>query len=161
MAHRIVVPRWQRSVAACLTTLVLMTACHGLFQLGPRPSQLVGAWVDSESTTSTDSVIRILSAGGTDRSVRIHIKRGSEDRVTLDRDEKKNGAWYVSGDVADTMERGLCVTRRPGRNPATCVPFHLDTLASRAEGTTRRRLIVWDYDDKQRAHGHVLLERQP
>lgn len=141
--------------------LVMITGCHGLFQLGPRPSQLVGTWVDSEHTTSTDSVIRTLSAGGTDRSLRIQIKRDSEGRVTFDRDEKRNGAWYVSGDIADTTERGLCVTRRPGRNPATCVPFHLDTLASSAERTPRRRLIVWDYDDKQRARGHVLLERLP
>ena len=155
------VRRQRRVVVTIIPLIALIAGCHGLFQLGPRPSQLVGVWVDSSHTTSTDTIIRTLSAGGTDRSLRIRVTRDSAGHTTIDRDEKKNGTWYLSGDLADTTKRGLCVTRRPGRNPATCVPFHLDTLLSNAERAPRRRLIVWDYDDKERTHGHVLLERLP
>lgn len=154
------VRRQQRVVVGFLPLIALIAARHGLFQLGPRPSPLVGVWVDSSRTTSGDTIIRTLSAGGADRSHRIRVKRDSAGHATIDRDEK-NGEWYLSGDLADTTKRRLCVTRRPGRNPATCVPFHLDTLLSNAERAPRRRLIVWDYDDKQHTHGHVLFERLP
>lgn len=156
-----VVRRQRRLVVAFLPLIALIAGCHGLFQLGPRPSQLVGVWVDSSHTTPTDTIIRIFSAGGTDRSLRIRVKRESTGHATIDRDETMNGTWHLSGDLADSTKRRLCVTRRPGRNPATCVPSHLDTLLANAERAPRHRLIVWDSADKQRAHGHVLLGRLP
>jgi hypothetical protein len=140
--------------------MALATGCGSFFQLGPRPAALAGEWVDSLSTSADDTVLRTLSPSGADHSVHLRVARTAPELPVVHRRATMNGTWYVRGDLADTMRRELCVNRRPGRNGATCRPFRLDTLSTDRDGAVRRRLLLWSFDDPQRAHTpRVLLER--
>ena len=146
----------------CVIALALNTGCGNFFQLGPRPAALVGEWLDSSSTTADDTVLRSLSPSGADHSVHLHVAPATPSSETIHRRSVRNGAWFVSGDLNDTVQRALCVSRRPGRDGATCVPFHVDTLRSDQDRSIRRRLLLWSFDDPHRVHPpRVLLERTP
>jgi hypothetical protein len=142
-------------VALAFATVV---GCAGLFQLGPRPAQLAGVWLDSSTTTPTDTFSRVLDQGGDDRSFHVRVIRNASGRAVLDTQSTRNGRWWVSGDLSDTVGRRLCVTPRPGRNPGTCITFRLDTLVM-ASGNGYRRLTLWLPDDEGRRGAHVLLEQ--
>ena len=112
----------------CLIALALNTGCANLFQLGPRPAALAGECLDSSSTTADDTVPRSLSPSGSDHSVHLRVAPATPSAETIHRRAVRNGSWYVSGNVLDTVRRALCVSRRPGRDGATCVLFDLDTV---------------------------------
>jgi hypothetical protein len=159
MSHPRACSRHQQRIV--LLALGFLAGCAGLFQLGPRPAQLAGVWVDSAATTDGDTMSLVLDEGGDDRSIHVRVRRDVQGTVMLDTDRKLNGRWWVSGALADTVHRQLCVTRRPGRNPGTCVPFRVDTVPAENRAGLRRRLILWRIEDRQRQSGRVLLERTP
>lgn len=151
-----------RTILAAGVALASLFSCQGLFQLGPRPAQLAGVWIDSAATTPSDTFSRILDPGGADRSTHTSVVRGAHGQHVLTTVKKRNGWWWVRGGLADTMHRQLCLTRRSGRNPGTCVAFYLDSVTTSGSAAgTRRRLILWTFDDKARQHGRVFLERMP
>ena len=130
----------------------LTAASAGCVRL-PHPDALVGQWVDSSKTTAADSSIWILAGDGRDLVLRITQAPGGAQRP------QEFGRWYLSGALADTTGRALCVVRRPGRDAPSCARFRLDTLL--ADGRPRRRLVLFNYEGSQHRADRVLLERAP
>lgn len=153
--------RWpRRRVLVALGVALALGACAPgtrLFQLGPRPSELVGSWVDSTQATPTDSVVWVLAANGAHRRMHIFVTRDAGGQPAASREEKGDGQWYVAGALADTSDRAFCVSRR-SRSASSCVPFRLDTLHV-AGSKARRRLTILRRGDH--APLIVLLERVP
>lgn len=150
----------RRRALAALSAVVALSACAPgtrLFQLGPRPAELVGTWVDSTQATQTDSVAWILAGNGAHRRLHIAVRQNESGQSVTTREERGDGQWYMAGTVADTMSRAFCVSRR-SRSAPSCVPFRLDTLPVGGP-VTRRRLTILRRGD--RAPLIVLLERLP
>ena len=143
------------AVSACAT------ACAGLGQLGPRPDALSGQWVDIAKTTVTDSSVWILAPNGQDRLLRIRVRRDTLGHVTVDRRIRSYALWYLSGDLADSAARALCVNRRPGREAGSCMRFTLDTLPPDSiSAVPRRRLTLRGYRGQHHVAERVLIERR-
>ena len=142
--------------------LAVLTVCGGcrtgtLFTLGPRPAELAGEWIDSVKSTPTDSSIWQLTPSGDDRTLRLRLVQTSEGR-RFDSKSTDYGSWYLSGQLADTAGRALCVVRRP-RDGATCMQFRLDTVMR--DNRPRRRLMILEYRGNRTTADRVLVERIP
>lgn len=139
---------------------LLVVACAGgWFTAGPRPSALVGRWVDLASATPRDTVVWDLASNGVRRMTRITLSRSTADSTPVPRMTVRTideGLWYVSGALSDSIDRAFCFKRR-SRDGATCRHFRLDTLARASEHPLRRLVIL--ADDRGQARDEVFLER--
>lgn len=137
--------------------LAVCGACRatGLFTLGPRPVELAGEWVDSVKSAPTDSSIWQLMPSGDDRALQLNLVRTSEG-LRFDSKSTDYGSWYLSGQLADTARRAICIVRRPRDGP-TCMRFRLDTVMR--TGRSRRRLVILDYHGSHTTGDRILIER--
>lgn len=71
--------------------------------------------------------------------------------------ERYDAYWYVRGNMSDPRTRAICTTPRPGRSPADCARFELDTIST--AGAPRRRLVVFAFEGDETASNQVFLER--
>lgn len=140
-------------------TLLVVACAGGWFTAGPRPSALVGRWVDSASATPRDTVVWDLASNGVRRMTRITVTRRTADSATVPHvmlRTSDEGLWYVSGALSDSINRAFCFKRR-SRDGATCRHFRLDTLSRAGERPLRRLVIL--ADDRGQTRDQVLVER--
>ena len=145
-------------MSLALTFLIMGCASNSLwFHAGPRPPELTGIWIDEEKTTAADTVAWSLGAGGDDLTLHFKALRDSAGVIRVERSEQRYGAWYLSGDLSDTVRRAICFQRRP-RDGATCRGFRVDTLPG---VPVHRRLTVLGYPGAHHVSKRVLVERLP
>lgn len=146
-----------RAERLALVAPLLLAACASGLSLGggagAHPAALVGAWVDSVKSSPADSSYWMLSSSGDDAARR--VRRTSPDSVPTV-EQRHYGYWYLRGALADTADRAICFTKRPGRSAPTCIPFALDSTSS--GGRSRRRLVVYGYEGRHSSGARVLLE---
>ena len=146
--------------------LFAVSACRGLaFPSGgmrDHPAGLVGRWVDSAKSTSSDTSLWLLDETGNDGSQ--HIRRGVGARGEnagpfVATTARHFGYWFFRGTLQDTSDRAICFTNRPGRSAPTCRPIAFDSVVTPAG--MRRRLVVRSYQGTHTTSDRVLLERVP
>ena len=125
------------------------------FQAGPRPSELVGVWIDVEKTTEADTVAWVLEEDGDDRTLHLRVLRDTGGGTRIERNDRRYGSWYLFGDIADTAGRMICFKQRP-RDGATCRTFRLDSLPGLP---LHRRLTILGYPGEHHVSGRVLVQR--
>ena len=146
-----------RAEPLALLLPLLFTACAGGIRLGGEqrnhPPELIGTWIDSVKSSPADSSFWELSSGGDDAFRRVRrVSPDSSPRV----ERRHYGYWYLHGSLADSLDRAICFTNRPGRSAPTCIPFSLDSPP--AGGHSRRRLVVFGYQGRHSSGARVLLE---
>lgn len=154
-------------IALALLVAYTATACYPVSLIGGgvrnHPSALVGQWVDSIKSTAADTSIWLLGASGNDAAQHVRLESGSGQQASapafVTTPEKHYGYWYVQGSLADSADRALCFTKRPGRSAPSCLPFDLDSVSTPAG--MRRRLVVRGYEGQHTTADRVLLSRQP
>ena len=140
-------PNWH--LVAWLAPLSLVLAACATFGLREfRPAELAGEWIDVARSTPADTFVWLLRPSGEDRT--LHIRGGVSD-------SRRSGSWHVSGRSSDGSRRGLCFSGHPGRSPASCVAFRMDTVSRR--GGPQRRLILMGYPGRRHVGERTLLER--
>jgi hypothetical protein len=141
--------------------VLLVAACAGgWFTAGPRPSALVGIWVDSASAAPGDTVALDLASSGIRRMTHITVSPGTTDSTSVPRMTVRTideGLWYVSGAISDPRDRAFCFKRR-SRDGATCHHFRLDTLSQASDRPVRRLVIL--ADERGQVRDQVFLERR-
>ncbi len=145
-----------RALAAipCLAAATGCAALHlGISSLN-HPPELVGEWVDLRHTTPADTSLWVLRADGYDGTAHL-LATSHEDAPS--RTEKRYGAWYFDGSLADSSKRAICFGKRLGRAGATCLPFSMDTV--RDGGVEHRRLTVFGYRGEHTTGARLLIER--
>lgn len=151
-----------------LASLILCAtaACHGLsFPAGSmrdHPAALIGQWVDSAKSTSTDTSLWLLDGSGNDGSQ--HVRRQLDERGAStgpfsSTPARHFGYWFLRGTLRDSSDRALCFTNRPGRSAPTCRLFDFDSVSTTAG--MRRRIVVRSYQGTHTTSDRVLLERVP
>ena len=122
-----------------------------------HPTALAGQWIDLAHTAPADTMIWVLAPNGNDDNLAIHIAVASMGGVRAVEKMRHYGRWSLSGALADTVRRRLCFVHRPGRDGASCVEFHLDTVST--ESGARRRLHLRRYPGEHQNRDRVLIER--
>ena len=127
-------------------------------QLGPVPQMEspAGQWIDLAKTLPSDTMVWVLSPGGSDGLLRIALERDPEGGFKRVERRQHYGHWSLSQDGAGLPM--LCFNKRPGRQPPSCSSFHIDTLPADSGG--QRRLIVRGYQGRHHAGDRVLIERR-
>ncbi len=138
-------------VAACAT---LNTWRGGV---GNHPAALVGDWIDSARSTASDTVLWSLRANGTGEVAHV-VEWPAASGVTFRRTRERYDAyWYVRGDSSHPRTGALSPPPRPGRAPADCAGFELDTIPT--AGEPRHRLVVFKFEGDPTPSTQVFLER--
>ena len=138
---------------ALFAVMCVGCASGSLFHSGPRPSQLVGTWIDSATSTPADSSAWVLKSNGDYRMLKIRGRRDDREPQTNRYEDHHYAQWYLSGSLADTSRREFCFKRR-ARNGGSCMRFQLDTLPS-----GQRRLRMLGYANQAPRRVWVLTER--
>lgn len=155
--------RWHtlygRSVVFVLVVWLAMgCASSNWFHRGPRPSALVGTWVDSAATTAGDTAVWVLDASGARRTLHITVLRDSTGAVHTRRRDIAEGQWYVDKSSDPSRSSLFCVALHARQGP-TCSAFEIDSVANGALGG-RRRLVIHSYNPKS-SWKRVLIPRDP
>ena len=106
----------RRRAGAAAALAWLLASCAAIARVDDvrnHPPLLVGEWVDVAKSTPADSSIWVLDARGNDDLLRVRRDSRGVARVSRTR----YGYWYATVDGGGTS---LCITRRPGRDPALC-----------------------------------------
>lgn len=147
---------WIRALGSLFLAACASTG-GSLFHRGTLPASLAGSWADSTKSTPADTSVWLLTPAGEDRNVRLRIVGGPNGQH-IDSSSSRYGSWYLSGTLADTSGRALCILRR-ARDGGSCMHFRLDTI-ERA-GQRRRRLEILGYVGARSVGKRVLIERRP
>ena len=149
--------RRRLTTRGAVTALLALGCATGIGAAGSGASALVGEWVDVAKTTPRDSSIWVLQADGDDRLLRLRIVSDSVGADSMHRTEGHHARWFLRGLLSDTAGRSLCFAVRPGRFPASCAVFRMDTID--LDGSTRRRIVLLNYAGSHERLDRVLVER--
>jgi hypothetical protein len=137
---------------------MLATACSSLpwwkRDFGNHPAALVGDWVDVEKSSPRDSSFWVLREDGDDDGLRITRTGSGNEAPHVAR--QHFGYWYVH--TASGGAETLCVTRRPGRDPAACTP--VETTVDSTVAPPRRVVRLAAYAGAHHTGSRVLVERR-
>lgn len=147
--------RKRAAIGGC--ALVALGCATSIGASGSEASVLVGEWVDVAKTTPRDSMIWVLRADGDDRLLRLRIVKSTAGEDSVSRTEGHHARWHLDGALSDTAGRALCFAVRPGRQPASCSAFRLDTVD--LSGASHRRIVLLNYVGSHSRLDRVLVER--
>lgn len=136
-----------------LAVICVGCASGSLFHSGQRPSELVGAWVDSAASSPADTTAWILARDGDYRLLTIRARIDNRGASATTFEDRHYAQWYLSGSFEDTLRREFCFKRR-SRNGGSCMRFQLDTAVD-----GRRRLRLLGYANGTHPRVWVLTER--
>ena len=153
----------RRRHARHLATAALAVAAAACMNLGSGPhtpsplgaTSPAGEWVDVRRSTPTDTSVWVLTPGGSDELLTVHLDATGAPHVI----RRLYGRWHdgrITG-ASGAPVTALCFTRRPGRDARSCNPYVLDSV--RIDGAMARRLSVTGYAGTHTTGDRVLLER--
>lgn len=151
--------RRRRAGHAVVISILALSGCtigQPLIGAWPRPSPIVGEWVDVEKSSATDTALWVLRADGYDGTAHLLLATDSLGSLRVRREDRRYGAWYVDGALGDST-RQLCFSKRIGRFGATCTSFILDTVAT--GGMPALRLRLKDYRGQHHTRDRLLVSR--
>jgi len=143
---------------ARIALVVFAAGCSSLpwwkRDFGNHPAALVGDWVDVEKSSARDSSFWVLQPNGDDDGLR--ITRTGSDHEPPHVARQHYGYWYVHTTASGAET--LCVTRRPGRDPASCTP--VETTLDSSVAPPRRVVRLAAYVGAHHTAPRLFVERR-